>query len=396
MAWKGNSVPGVMIQPDYQGGSIVNLMRSLADACGAAPLPYEPLRGLDVAAFGSRHIVLLVLDGLGYNHLQRAARGGFLQRHHHSRLTSVFPSTTASAVTTFLTGLAPQQHALTGWHMYFSELDAIAAVLPLTPRGAGRFSAEAGELPGRLFGYAPFANRIARPAAIVSPQYLVNSEFSTYHAGGASMRGFKGLAGLFGQIEAALREAHEPSYIYAYYPEIDALAHQHGVSSRQVATHLAAVDEAFGRFLEAIRGAGALVLAIADHGFIDSPPERVIELERHPRLAELVARPLCGERRAAYCYVRNGCAAQFETYVRQHLAECATLRRSTGLIEGGWFGPGTPDPRLAGRTGDYTLMMKADWTITDWLAGEKRHPQIGVHGGISADEMFVPLIVAEA
>ena len=208
-----------MILPDFQGGSIVNLMRTLGDASGAqTPLPYAPLRDLKVSLLDTAHnIVLLVIDGLGYNYLQRNGIGGTLHRHLHSRLTSVFPSTTASAVTAFLSGLAPQQHALTGWHMYFSELDAIAAVLPLKPRGAGEFDAPPGALSRRLFGHAPFVDRIARRATFVSPQAIANSEFNLYHSGRAAVRGYKTPAELFGQIEAAIREAAEPAYVYAYY-----------------------------------------------------------------------------------------------------------------------------------------------------------------------------------
>ena len=35
-----------------------------------------------------------------------------------------------------MTGLAPQAHGLTGWHMYFREIGAVLAVLPLI-RGWG-------------------------------------------------------------------------------------------------------------------------------------------------------------------------------------------------------------------------------------------------------------------
>ena len=384
-----------MIQPDYRGGGIVNLMRSIADACGAPPLSYAPLRGLDGAALaGSRNIVLLVIDGLGFNYLLKNGKGGALHARLHSRLTSVFPSTTASAVTTFLTGLAPQQHALTGWHMYFSELDSIAAVLPITPRGEGKYDAAPGELPRRLFGHASLFDRIARRAVIVTPQAIAASEFSAYHAGRAEVRGYKGLDGMFAQIEAAVREEQGPAYIYAYYPELDTLSHKHGVGSPQLASRFAALDEGFGRLAETLRGTDTLLLASADHGFIDSPPERLIELEQHPQLAEMLVRPLCGERRVAYCYVKPDKAAQFEAYVHGELPEWATLFRSGELIERGWFGPGAPDPRLRQRIGDYTLMMKADWTIRDRMPGEKQYAQIGVHGGASADEMYVPLILA--
>src|SRR5512135_1734595 len=110
-----------MVLPDYAGGSILNLMRSVAEACGATGLPYEPARQLDPAELAdAANIVLLVIDGLGLDYLLRNGKDGALRGHLRGSLTSVFPSTTASAITTFLTGLAPQQHGLTGWHMYFA------------------------------------------------------------------------------------------------------------------------------------------------------------------------------------------------------------------------------------------------------------------------------------
>lgn len=384
-----------MIRPDYEGGSIVNLMRSLGDACGGPnPLPYAPLRDWKVSGGGTaRNIVLLVIDGLGYNYLQKNG-GGVLHGHLHSRLTSVFPSTTASAVTTYLSGLAPQQHALTGWHMYFSELDAIAAVLPLKPRGAGEFDAPPGTLPRRLFGHAPFVDRIARRAVLVSPQSIAGSKFNLYHSGRAAVRGYKTLGELFGQIETEIRGSTEPSYIYAYYPELDTLAHIHGVDSQQVAAQFAALDKAFGAFLAAVAGSDTIVLACADHGFIDSPPERQIDLEQHPGLAATLSRPLCGERRVAYCYVKPEQRARFEAYVRDAFGDCMDLFQSGVFLEQGWFGPGEADPRLASRIGEYILVMREDWTLKDWVEGEKRYRQIGVHAGVSADEMYVPLVIA--
>ncbi|MCW5595481.1 MAG: alkaline phosphatase family protein [Rhodocyclaceae bacterium] len=385
-----------MIRPDYAGGSIVNLMRTLGDACGARqPLPYAPLRNLKVSLLGTaRNIVLLVIDGLGYDYLLRHGAGGALHRHLHSRLTSVFPSTTASAVTTYLSGLAPQQHALTGWHMYFSELDAIAAVLPLRPRGAGLFDALPGALPLQLFGHAPFVDRIARRATIVSPQSIAGSDFNLYHSGRAAVRGYKTLTELFGQVEARLRASTAPAYLYAYYAELDTLAHIHGVGSDQLAAQFALLDAAFGNFLAAIADTDTVVLACADHGFIDSPPERQIELAQHPELAATLARPLCGERRVVYCYVKPDKEARFVDYVQDVLGECADLFSGSELIAQGWFGPGEADPRLAARIGDYVLLMRENWTLRDWVEGEKRYNQLGVHAGVSADEMHVPLILA--
>ena len=139
-----------------------------------------------------------------------------------------------------------------------------------------------------------------------------------------------------------------------------------------------------------------MVITVADHGFIDSPKSSCVELEDHPQLAQTLMLPLCGERRTAYCYLQPGQEARSSTMCKPGSAHCADLYRSSDLITQGWFGLGPANPRLAERVGHYALLMKDDYTIKDWILGEPRHLTFGVHGGTSAAEMHVPLIVAEA
>jgi len=383
-------------RPDYAGGSIVNLMRSIAQACGVAGLTYAPARGLDAAELESAaNIVLLVVDGMGLDYLERRGRGGAFHGHLRGKLTSVFPTTTASAIPAFLTALAPQQHGLTGWHMYFEEIDRIAAVLPLTPRGGDAFSYAPGELPRRLFSQRPLSARVQRQAHLLSPARICESAFNRFHSAGAARWPYHTRDELFARLTDIV-SALGRKYVHAYYPTLDTLAHDHGIDSAQVVGVFEALDRAFARFLERIRGSETAVIAVADHGFIDSPAERLIELDAHPELAAMLLRPLCGEWRVAYAYVKPDCRTAFADYVATELGHAATMFHSGDLVEQGWFGLGEEHPRLRSRIGDFTLVMKDDWTIKDWLAHEKHFPQIGVHGGISAAEMFVPLIVAHA
>ncbi|MBI3145954.1 MAG: phosphodiesterase, partial [Pseudogulbenkiania sp.] len=93
--------------PDYHGHSLLNLTATLAEALGAstghAPLRRPALTGLAAR----RHVILLVIDGLGLQQLQALGPGSVLRRHQHGTLTSVFPSTTAAAITTLMTGQPP-------------------------------------------------------------------------------------------------------------------------------------------------------------------------------------------------------------------------------------------------------------------------------------------------
>ena len=379
---------------DYAGGGIFNLMQSVLHACGAPASGHAQCAALPADRIAeARHAVLFVIDGLGLSALAALPETSCLRRHMIGSLSSVFPSTTASAITTFMTGLAPSQHALTGWHVQLDEIDEMLAILPMTIRGAARSMNEPlAELPPRLFPYPTVFQRMQRENYVLAPRHIAGSPFNAWHARGATTSAYATLPELFAQLGGLLKEASTPRYIYAYYPELDSVSHRFGCASEQVHDVLSALDQGFEQFLAEADGTDTSLIVTADHGFIDAPCERLICLDDHPQLAGWLAHPLSGERRAAYCHVEPAHRAEFAAYVRQNLAHAVELHASVDLIEAGWFGPPPCSPRLAGRVGHYTLVMKGDWTITDWLPGEKRYALIGVHGGISVEEMCVPLI----
>jgi len=377
--------------PDYDGGSLVNLMSSLATALGGST-PYAPLAMLPPEALaGVRHVVLLVVDGLGLDYLSR--RDGALRRHLHGQLTSVFPSTTASAIPTFLTGLAPQQHGLTGWNMYFREIGAVVAPLPFRVRTGRHALRDAGVTPATLFGLTPLFDRLPLPCHVVSPQQIVHSDFNVALSGRAQRHGYGTLDEMFAHIAGLLRR-ESPSYVHAYWPQLDSLAHEFGIGSAEVAEAYAALDAGFESLIDVARSTGSRLIVTADHGFIDTSADDTIDLDDHPALRDTLLLPLCGEPRVAYAYVRAGRAAQFEAYVNARLADRVRLFKSEILLQQGWLGPGKPHPALVDRIGDYVLIPRGNAILRDWLRGEERYTHVGVHGGTSAAEMTVPLVLA--
>ena len=381
--------------PDYEGGGIANLMASLIEGLGGTHegLPVATLLGpAEPPAY--RNVVLLVLDGLGDNLLRASTEATWLNRHRRGRLTSVFPPTTATAITTFLTGEPPSRHGLTGWHMYFRELGSVVAVLPCRPRFGGAPLGEAGVSVAKLLDHVPLYDRLAVPSHVLSPAYIAESDFNRAHLGSAALHAFESWQDLLNQVSQLAREPGSGRFIYGYWPKLDGLGHEQGIGSESVKEHLAMLDEGLAALAGELAGSGTLLVVTADHGQIDTTDADRICLDDHPELARTLALPLCGESRAAYCYVRAGMEAAFETYVNDRLEHAATLHRSADLIAQGWFGPGEPHPLLHERAGDYVLLMKEHYVIKDWLPQERRHTLVGVHGGATADEMYVPLVVA--
>ena len=388
-AWQG--APSFTL-PDYDGGSLVNLMSSIASALGGTS-PYPPLTALPPADLSSaRHLVLLVVDGLGLEYL--LGRDGALRRHLRGQLTSVFPSTTASAIPTFLTGLAPQQHGLTGWHMYFREIGAIAAPLPFRVRAGRHALRDAGVTPAELFGLTPLFDRLPLPCHVVSPRNIIHSDFNVALSGQAKRHGYQTLEEMFALIAGLLRISAPRSYVHAYWPQLDSLAHEYGIHSEQAAEAFATLDAAFAQLVDVAHSNDSVVIVTADHGFIDTSVEQTIDLDDHPALRETLLLPLCGEPRAAYAYVRAGREAAFQDYVRERLADRVHLFKSEEVLRQGWLGPGLPHSALQDRLGDFVLIPRGQAILRDWLKGEERYIHVGVHGGLSAAEIMVPLVVA--
>lgn len=383
--------------PDFDGGSIVDLMDSVLRSRGGHAAR-AGLCDVDVSGWHeARTVVLLVLDGVGMAQLDLLPEDSFLRRHCAHVLTSVFPSTTAAAITTFMTARAPAVHGLTGWHVRFDEpgLDGrVLAILPVTPRGlrdASELTLAPDDVLERVCRTPSMFASLPGDSYVVSPIDIVDSPFNLRHSAGARRIGHDGLPDMLDQIGRALRAPSPPSYLYGYWPDFDHCAHQRGAASDEARALLRAADVALGCWVQAQSRRDTLLLVTADHGFIDGPPQRLIEMEDFPLLADCLAGPLSGERRAVFCHVKPGRVRDFERAL-QTLDHACTVWRSADLQAAGRFGPGTPHPKLLSRIGDFTLEMRDNWTLRDTMPGERGHRLVGVHGGTHADEMRVPLV----
>jgi Type I phosphodiesterase / nucleotide pyrophosphatase len=386
-----------MIKPDYENASIVNLMASILQGLGQHSNQHSALKELDSDCFArARHVVLLVIDGLGYNYLSVNAPRSALHKFIHSKLTTVFPSTTATAITAFMTGLAPQQHGLTGWFTYFQELGSILTVLPVKPRFGGASLGELNIDVPSLYGHVPVFDLLDVDGYIVSPRNIAYSDYSLAHRGKARIKPYENLTECFAFTCDIIKGDSNKKYIYTYWPQFDGMAHEKGVGSKDVADHFQDIDKAFSRFINDIKGTNTLVIATADHGIIDSGPDYCIELEHHPELQDMLTMPLSGERRMAYCYVEADRHKDFTTYLQNNLAEQITVYPSKQLLEQHFYGLGPAHPHLHHRIGDFVLATNNNHTIMDTIPGERHFYHIGTHGGLSEDEMFVPLIIVEA
>ncbi|MFH1591999.1 MAG: alkaline phosphatase family protein [Candidatus Woesearchaeota archaeon] len=382
-----------MLKPNYEDGSIVNLMSSVGKNFGYKS-KYKPLKLLHPSELkNSKNILLIILDGVGFEYIKKKGNNTIFQKNLKGKITSVFPPTTAAAIPSITTGVAPQQHAFTGWYMHLKEIGIVSAILPYSPRAGGKpFSKH--KLPiEKIFTEQGFASRLNSTSYTIMKRDILNSDFTIHISKKSKRLGYETLNGFLMQVRKTIFSHNRRKYIFAYWPKFDELSHKYGVKSKKSYNHFKQLDKKLKQFIKTIKDTNTTVIIIADHGFIDTTKNKTINLENHPKLQECLTLPLCGEPRTVYCYVHPSKTRQFENYVKTKLNKACYLFKSKELIDKNYFGLFKSNPQLLERIGDYVLIMKDNYMMRDTLLNKKPHPLIGNHGGISKEEMYVPLVV---
>ena len=128
-----------MIDPAYGTGSLADLLPSVLTSLGVA----GEASPLELAPTG--RVVVLLVDGLGLELLARHADAApFLSSLAPRPLTTGFPSTTVTSLSSFGTGLPPGEHGLTGFTSWVQEVEQVVGWLSWRPAGGG------GDLRGAL------------------------------------------------------------------------------------------------------------------------------------------------------------------------------------------------------------------------------------------------------
>ncbi len=375
---------------NYHDGSIVNLMSSIAAHFGTQN-QYRQLAHLKKTRF-KKNILLIVLDGIGYNYLMQMLQGTLFEKRKINKITSVFPSTTAAAITTYLTGAAPQQHAATGWFMHLREIGAVCMPLRFMPRFGGAGLEEDGYIVSDFLQAEPFTQGMDSKNFAIIPRNISGSQYSEFFFGNSQTSGYRTMTGFTRQVKKALKtKKRKKKFIYAYVPFFDTVSHELGNGSIEAYLQFREIEAAIRPIIRSAKD--TTILITSDHGMIDADEKHTIFLSDHPRFRECLTQPLCGEPRCAFCYVHRAKTSQFISYYKKHFKKKADLISSEKLISENYFGLFNPHKELIHRIGDFALIAKKNYCFSDSLLGEEPRMLIGNHGGISEDEIFVPLVV---
>ena len=179
--------------PNYKNGSIVNLMSSITAARGYKSR-YGKLKLINQLKLSkSKNIVLIVIDGLGYDFFKKHSKSKLLRSCLKGKITSVFPSTTAAAISTFRTGLPPSEHGLVGWFQYFKTVGEICVPLRFCVRGKENVKVKY----NFLSGIKSVFQLIKTKSCLVLPKIISNTKFTKELIGKAKIMSYTTPVGFY-------------------------------------------------------------------------------------------------------------------------------------------------------------------------------------------------------
>ncbi|MCR2785622.1 MULTISPECIES: nucleotide pyrophosphatase/phosphodiesterase family protein [unclassified Microbacterium] len=355
--------------------------RSLTDVM---PHMVASLSGHDDWLPPAQSAIVFVVDGLGrFNLTSRAGHARFLVGAMAKRdiAHTVFPSTTAAALTSLLTGQGPGRHGIVGYRVRIPGTD---------------------EAPNQLKGWEShgldphswqraqpiFEREHGRPCFVVTKSEYAGTGFTEAILRGAEFVAADDLDERVQQA-AELAARHPGALIYLYANELDALGHRHGWESDAWSAGLERVDAA-ARRLAQLASPRTGVVVTADHGMVDVPRHRHLLLREGDGLTDGV-RVFGGEPRMLHLYADPDRAAAVHAAWLASEGDRSWVFTRDEAMQAGLFGP--TDAEVIPRIGDVIVAARAGVAYYDDRGADKASQKmVGQHGSMTSEERIVPLI----
>ena len=387
------------VKPRYDSGGFASLPQRVV-ALLTAPQKYDA-------------VVLFLIDGFGWRFFEKFQDAPFLKNVTRlgqvEKLTAQFPSTTAAHLTTLHTGKPVGEHGVYEWIYYEPTLDALIAPLLFSFAGTSQRDTlkTVGAKPKRLFPTTTLYQLLRKQgvtSTIFQHREYTPSSYGEVVFSGAGCLGYKSLPEALVNLATALAKSTSSAYYVLYNEKIDAISHEYGPDSPQTSAEIQVFLMTMQSiFLKALSGSRKklLFLLTADHGQSETDPRTTVYLNRETRftgLEQFLRRDRQGEllvpsgsARDFFLYIKDGLVDETQTFLAARLEDRAEVRKVAELISEGYFGPQL-SPRFRARLGELVILpyrYESVWWYEKNKYEQKYH---GHHGGLTPQEMEIPLL----
>lgn len=383
--------------PDYNGKNFINIINSIKHNYGINDGMTLENKKIKKVLLNKEKVVFILVDAFGWKFYKGVREDSkfFTEIRKHGieeKITSQFPSTTTAHVTSLVTGKDVSTHGFFEWFTYDSKIDEIFTPFLFDYEGKEEI------LPNENLFKELKENGVS--STIITPSYINNSYYSRELFKDGKVKGYESVEEMFNILLQGIKKDKGKNFYYIYYPQIDSIGHEYGMSSYkayfEINNFIKALDNFYNNVLDEGVNEGTFILS-ADHGQMEIK-DKIYLNELIPNIEEYMIKDSKGKsivpvgyNRDMFLYIKE----EFETYVYQFLKEKlkdkGEIYLVKDLIDKGIFI--NPSETFLSRVGNIVIIPYDGYGVWWYEKGKYEISLKGSHGGLTKDEMEIPLLI---
>lgn len=360
---------------------------------------------LDVMGDKKRYkkVLLFVIDAFGYeayekyfhhsSFLKKATTEGIV-----SKLTTQFPTTTSSNITTFHTALPVSQSGVIEWFYYEPYLDNIFSPLIYREVGCSEvLNVEA----SKILPETNIYQQLNVNSYVFQYNLFNNGPYAKWIMRGSNLIDFESISEGFNKLKTILSQ-DELAYYYFYISDYDEACHDYGPNSSEANNCLMNIFKDIDDFFDDSHNLkDTLILITADHGQTTVNKDKAIYLNlEYPEILPFIKKNKlgnylvpCGSFRDMFLHIEKDALNDVYNFLKKKLELKAEVYLVDDLIKLGLFGKEKLGKRFLDRVADIVILPYIDEAV--WWYEENKFfvKHKGMHGGLTKSELEIPFIV---
>lgn len=336
-----------------------------------------------------RNVIFIVLDGMGEHILTPISKDGFFKKNEIKKVTSVYPSTTTAALTTYYAGKPPYETGWIAWSQYFKEYGRALDMLSHLESYKHESIKDAKmDVFKEVVNYKTVFEQIEEASDVkayeIMPSYSDRRSKRTIKA--------DSIDEIVDNI-LMLDKNSEEKFVMAYSDNPDGLLHKYGTDSDEAANFIKETEDKLEAMCQKLSD-DTIVIISADHGHKNiENPHTILDYED---LQECFLMPPALEARCLTFWIKPDMKKEFEKRFNEKFDKEFWLMTKEEFLNKNFLGFGVKHKKIDEFLGDYMALSISNSMINleTYLAPGKPLKK-STHCGLTKEEMEVPVIVAK-
>lgn len=376
-----------IVLPNYEH-CILNLITSILKKYNVET-KHKSLENVDnILKNKYKNVVLMILDGMGEHILNKTSLEGYFKSKQIDCITSVYPSTTTAALTTYHSGQPPYETGWIAWSQYFKEYGRALDMFSHKESYQGEILKNNKiDVFKEIVNYKPIFEKIEEASPNVKA-YEITPTYSEKRAK-RSIRA-DSIDEIIENIEMLCNNTEE-KFIFAYSDNPDGLLHKFGTTSNEAKDFIVEAEAKIKEMCEKLPE-DTIIIISADHGHKDI--EKSYSTLDYPEIQECLILPPSLESRVLSFWVKEDMKEEFEKRFNARYENEFWLMTKEEFLDKHFLGYGEKNPKIDDFIGNYiAVSISSSMIRLETYLAEGKEVKKSTHCGLTKEEMEVPVII---